>query len=124
MWWSRSEENCASEHKLTLISQTSAAEEHSHEDIKYATVRRKWTDRHNGSGETASQPLEDLGGANLNLRRWYHEPNDRQPYNAVGAVRMPANGVVDDRSGPCGSVQTSQVSRRVELSETDKEANS
>lgn len=124
MCGSRSEENCASEHKLTLISQTSAAEERSLEDIKYATVWRKWTDGRNRSGETVSQPLEDdtLGGANLNLQRWYHEPNDHQPYNAVGAVRMPANGAADDRSGPCGSVQTPQVSRRVELSEADKEA--
>ena len=100
----------------------SAAEEPSH-DIKYATVRRKWINRHNGSGETASQTPEDdaVGGANLNLQRWYHEPNDHQPYNAVGAVRMPADGAADDGSGLCGSVEASQASRRVELSEADKE---
>jgi hypothetical protein len=127
--WSRGKDNCAPDHKLTYISQTSAAEEHSHEDTEYAVVRRRWTNRNNGSGEngpgeTDSQPPEDhaLGGANLNLLRWYHEPNDHQPYNAVGAVRIPANGVADDGSGLCGSVETSKASRRVELGETDKEA--
>lgn len=102
----------------------SAVEERSHEDTKYAIVRRKWINRHDSSGETASQPPKDhtLDGANLNLQRWYQEPNDHQPYNAVGAVRMPANGVADDGSRLCGSVETSQASRRVELCETDKEA--
>ena len=123
MCWSRGEENCASEHKLTFISQTSAAEECSHEDIKYVAVQREWTNRENGSGETASQPPEDdaLGGAKSNLERWYCESNDRQPYNTVGAVRMPANGVADDGSGLYGSVETLQASCRVELGEADKE---
>lgn len=103
---------------------TSAAEEHSQENAKYAVVWREWPDRHNDSDEVASRPLggHALGGASLNLQRWYHEPNGHQPYNAVGAVRIPANGVADDGSGPCGSVETSRTSRRVEPSETDKEA--
>lgn len=119
---------------------TSAAEEHSHEDAEYAVVRREWADRHwsawesvnfrtmtstnewnHGSSEVVSRPLGGpaLGGASLNLQRWYHEPNGHQPYNAVGAVRMLANGVADDGSGLCGSVQTSRASRRIE---PDKEA--
>lgn len=105
-------------------NETPAAEEHSHEDAEYAVVRREWADGHNGSSQVASRPLGGpvFGGASPNLQRWYHEPNDHQPYNAVGAVRMPANGVADDGSGLCGSVETSQASRRVEPSEADKEA--
>jgi len=82
------------------------------------TSTNEWN---HGSGEVVSRPLggPTLGEASLSLQRWYHEPNGHQPYNAVGAVRMPANGVADDGSGPCGSVETSRASRRVE---PDKEA--